>query len=72
VTNAAFRTAVASSPIIDGYRASSVVDSDTQSCIYLDMRVLDRYVQIDLGANQLIAGLVIHVPEGNQHSEIKL
>jgi len=62
--NVAFKKAVASSPIIDGYRANSLVDADTQSCIYLDMQVLDRYVQIDLGTNQLIAGLVIHIPEG--------
>lgn len=69
VLNMALRKAVASSPIIDGYRTSSIVDGDIQSCIYLDMRVLDRYIQIDLGTNQLIAGLVIHVPEGKHQSK---
>ena len=70
--NVAFKKAVASSPIIDGYRANSLVDADTQSCIYLDMQVLDRYVQIDLGTNQLIAGLVIHIPEGNHRNQYAL
>jgi len=64
VDNLAYKKPVASSAIIDGYRASFIVDADVKSCIYLDMRVVDRYVQIDLGRNHLIAGIVVHVPEG--------
>ena len=62
--NLAYQKPVASSRVVNHYRPDLIADGNPQSCIYLDMRVQDRFIQIDLGRNYLIDGLVIHVPDG--------
>jgi hypothetical protein len=64
VDNLAFKKAVASSRVVNHYRPDLIVDGNTRSCIYLDTRIDDRFIQIDLKKNYLISGLVIHVPDG--------
>lgn len=62
--NVAFKRPVASSRVVNHYRPDLIADGDPETCIYLDMRIEDRFVQVDLGKNLLISGLVVHVPDG--------
>lgn len=64
VDNLAYRKPVASSRVVNHYKPDLVVDGNTASCIYLDTRVEDRFIQIDLGKNYLISGIVLHMPDG--------
>lgn len=64
VDNLAYKKAVASSRVVNHYRPDLIVDGNPKSCIYLDTRVGDRFIQIDLKKNHLISGLILHVPDG--------
>ena len=64
VENLAFAKPVASSRVVNHYRPDLLVDGDPETCIYLDSRVDNRFIQIDLGKNYLIKGVILHVPEG--------
>ena len=60
---------MASSRVVNHYRPDLIVDGNAGSCIYLDTRVDDRFIQIDLGRNHLITGLLLHVPDGTTSFE---
>ncbi|XP_057374647.1 uncharacterized protein LOC130695517 isoform X2 [Daphnia carinata] len=64
VDNLAYKKAVASSRVVNNYRPDLIVDGNLKSCVYLDTRVVDRFIQIDLKKNHLISGLILHVPDG--------
>lgn len=70
VPNVAYKRPVASSRVVNHYRPDLIADGDPETCIYLDMRVEDRFIQIDLGRNFLINGLVVHVPDGKCANEL--
>ena len=69
VDNLAYQKPVASSRVVNHYRPDLIVDGNAGSCIYLDTRVDDRFIQIDLGRNHLITGLLLHVPDGTSFEQ---